>query len=253
MKIVVAYNGSEDARAAIRCAADLARETRAELHLVYAVPAPAIPSLASPKLVEDLMASADAAAKQELAAVTADLIKQGIRASDHTRRWFPVETLIDRAREIGAGLIVIGRRGSSRATQLLIGTTSSELVRLSPVSVLVVPKGAAAHGPVLVGIDGSKPSLHALQVARDVWPDAPLVACHVVSRPQGAIPGIDPSVKLIERQGDPAGELLAELEGGSYRAIAIGPRGLGQLTGLLLGSVSEKILQLARRPVLVAR
>jgi nucleotide-binding universal stress UspA family protein len=253
MKVVVAYNDSEDARAAIRCAADLARETRAELHLAYAVPAPNIPSLASPKLVEDLMASADAAAKQELATVTADLVKQGIRASDHTRRWFPVETLIDRAREVGAELIVIGRRGSSRATQLLIGTISSELVRLAPVSVLVVPKGAAAHGPVLVGVDGSKPSLEALKIARKVWPDAPIVACHVVSRPQGAIPGIDPSIKLIERQGDPAGELLAELESGGYRAIVIGPRGLGQLKGLLLGSVSEKILQLAKHPVLVAR
>jgi nucleotide-binding universal stress UspA family protein len=33
----------------------------------------------------------------------------------------------------------------------------------------------------------------------------------------------------------------------------VGPRGLGPLKGLLLGSVSEKVLQLAKTPVLVAR
>ena len=82
----------------------------------------------------------------------------------------------------GAELIVIGRRGSSRATQLLIGTVSSELVRLSPLSVLVVRKGSTGSGPVLVGIDGSKPSLDALKVARRIWPDAPVVAAAWSSR-----------------------------------------------------------------------
>ena len=55
------------------------------------------------------------------------------------------------------------------------------------------------------------------------------------------------------RDGDPATELLAELRKPASRAVVLGPRGLGQLAGLLLGSVSEKILQLAHKPVLIAR
>jgi nucleotide-binding universal stress UspA family protein len=253
MKIVVAYNDSDDARAAVACATALAGETGAELDLVYAVPAPAVPSHASPKVVEELMAVADAAARKQLDAVVAGLQAKGVRATDHTRRWFPVDTAIDRAKELGADLIVIGRRGSSRATQLLIGTNSSELVRLSPVSVMVVRKGAVGGtGPVLVGIDGSRPSLRALEVARSLWPKAPVVACHVGDAK--ALAGVDRAkVNVIERQGDPAQQLLAELAGGDYRAIVLGPRGLGQLEGLLLGSVTEKVLQLATKPVVVAR
>ena len=253
MKIVVAYNDSEDARAAIACATELARETRAELHLAYAVPAPDIPHHASPKLVEELMALAEAEARKQLSVVTADLAAKGITFTQHTRRWFATETLVDRAKEIGAELIVIGRRGSSRATQLLIGTVSSELVRLSHTSVMVVRKGAAGSGPVLVAVDGSRPSLHALEVARAVWPQTPVVACHVGEKPGASLPALGPGVKVVERHGDPAEQLLAELEGGDYRAIVLGPRGLGPLKGLLLGSVTEKVLQLAKRPVLVAR
>jgi nucleotide-binding universal stress UspA family protein len=35
--------------------------------------------------------------------------------------------------------------------------------------------------------------------------------------------------------------------------IVVGPRGLGRLQGLLLGSVTSKLVQLADRPVLVVR
>jgi nucleotide-binding universal stress UspA family protein len=252
MKIVVAYNDSEDARAAVACGAEIARDAGAELHLAYAVPAPRLPVLVNAKAVEELMGAADAAAKKELAAVAADLSGKGVAVTAHTRRWLAVETVIDRATELGADLIVIGRRGSSRATQLLIGTVSSELVRLAPMSVLVVRKGTTGSGPVLVGVDGSRPSARALEVALSVWPKAKVVACHVGS---GARPAVadHARVTFVEKEGDPAEQLLAELERGDYRAIAVGPRGLGRLRGLLVGSVTEKVLQLAKRPVLVAR
>jgi nucleotide-binding universal stress UspA family protein len=211
------------------------------------------------------MASADAAARKALDAAAARLAAGDIAVKVHTRRGMVVESVLDRAKEVGADLIVVGRRGSARVTQLLLGTASSEIVRLSPISVLVVKAGdVAKEGPVLVGVDGSAPSVRALAVARATFPDAPLVSCHVA--PAGAqgedrVPAdalaaarVDPkSATARTLHGDPAGELLAELSRTPYRAIVLGPRGLGPLKGLLLGSVSEKVLQLARRPVLVAR
>ena len=129
-------------------------------------------------------------------------------------------------------------------------------MRLSPCPVLVVRKGDGRRtAPSWSASTGRSRASTRSQVARDVWPDAPIVACHVVEPPAGRDRGRGStrSIKLIERQGDPAGELLAELERGELPRDRLGPRGLGQLTGLLLGSVTEKILQLARRPVLVAR
>jgi nucleotide-binding universal stress UspA family protein len=142
---------------------------------------------------------------------------------------------------------------------------SSETVRLSPVSVLVVHKDAPSlDGTVLVGVDGSNHGERALAVARATLPDAPLVACHVAHGDAGKADSILNSsiaaAKLDQKTvtartlvGDPAAVLLQELAKPGVGAIVLGPRGLGALKELLLGSVTEKVLQLAKKPVLVAR
>ncbi len=49
--------------------------------------------------------------------------------------------------------------------------------------------------------------------------------------------------------GNPAGELVDRSEG--YELIVLGSRGLGGLSGLLLGSVTHKVVQHARCPVTI--
>jgi nucleotide-binding universal stress UspA family protein len=265
MNIVVAFNDSEDARAAVAWAGDIAQHARGEVHVVYSVPAPAIPAFASGHLVEQLMTGATTEAKKPLDAVIAELKARGVAAHAHVRRWLAVDSIIEKAREVGAELIVVGRRGSSRVTQLLIGTISSEVVRLAPVSVLVARKDDPTRHAreVLVAVDGSEHSIKAIRIARSTFPDAALVLAHVgaregegteVLRKAAASAGVDPkTADLRALHGDAAGALLHELSKGEYRAIVLGPRGLGALAGLLLGSVTEKVLQLAQKPVLVAR
>jgi len=265
MKIVVAYNESEDARAAVGCAAEIARRSGGSVDLVYAVPAPAIPSFAKPAIVDELMSSAEAAARKLVEGEAARLAARGVQATAHVRRWLAPDTVIDRAKSLGADLVVVGRRGSSRLTQLMIGTVSSEIVRLSPVSVLVVRKDDVLHeSKVLVAVDGSPHGVRALVVARATFPGSPLVACHVAhdggKDPNAVVAEsitaarLDPkSVTTRLLRGHPAAGLLAELAKEDSDAIVLGPRGLNLLEGLLLGSVTEKVLQLAKKPVLVAR
>lgn len=263
MNIVVAFNESEDARAALAWGAEIARHAKAEVHVVHAVPNPSVPSHSSAHAIEELMTAATEAARKRIDAEVAALRARNIAAEAHVGRWLVVDGVIDIAKKTGAGVIVVGRRGSSRASEILIGTISSEIVRLAPTSVLVVPRGAApASGDrVLVAVDGSAPSLKALQVARKVFPDAPLVAMSVANALAGAIElhraveqaRLDVAVEEKHRSGDPAAELLAESGDGRYQAIVLGPRGMGMLKGLLLGSVSEKVVQLAKVPVLIAR
>jgi nucleotide-binding universal stress UspA family protein len=51
--------------------------------------------------------------------------------------------------------------------------------------------------------------------------------------------------------GEPAAQILAAANVGQVDIIVLGSRGHGRLAGLLLGSVTQKVVALARCPVLV--
>jgi nucleotide-binding universal stress UspA family protein len=57
----------------------------------------------------------------------------------------------------------------------------------------------------------------------------------------------------VYRRGDPAGEIIKAAQEHKVDFIVMGSRGLGQFGGLILGSVSERVLHGATTPVLVVR
>ena len=59
------------------------------------------------------------------------------------------------------------------------------------------------------------------------------------------------SVEPIVEVGDPAGVIVSMPRARSADLVVIGRRGRGTLAGLLLGSVSNKVVQLAHAPCLV--
>jgi nucleotide-binding universal stress UspA family protein len=68
-----------------------------------------------------------------------------------------------------------------------------------------------------------------------------------------ALGGIESPVSRVYRQGDPAGEIIKAAAEHKADLIIMGSRGLGQIGGLILGSVSERVLHGARIPVLIVR
>ena len=63
--------------------------------------------------------------------------------------------------------------------------------------------------------------------------------------------GVDANAEIL--QGPPAEAILAVAENRGCDLIVMGTRGYGQLAGMLLGSVSHKVLANATLPVLVVR
>jgi len=57
-------------------------------------------------------------------------------------------------------------------------------------------------------------------------------------------------VRMITRTGHPAGEILEEAKDG-YDLIVIGSRGLGEIRGFVMGSVSDRVTHHARCTVMV--
>ena len=58
-------------------------------------------------------------------------------------------------------------------------------------------------------------------------------------------------VEALVEDGDPASIIIDMARARKADLIVLGRRGLGGLTGLLLGSVSHKVLQMADRPCLI--
>jgi nucleotide-binding universal stress UspA family protein len=139
---------------------------------------------------------------------------------------------------------------------------------------------AAPAGAIVVGVDGSKPSLDALRWAgrQAELTGAPLVAVIAWHYPMAywtpAVPeGVDFAGdakraldKAIEEafDGKPPVEITATVVEGSpafalislaakAELIVVGSRGHGAFSGMLLGSVSEHVVTNADVPVVVVR
>lgn len=119
--------------------------------------------------------------------------------------------------------------------------------------------------PLVVGIDGSPASLEAVDWAADeaLWHDVPLHLLHAVVTDHGTA---DLAAVASERarKSAPAVRLSSEVvyeeaasalvgRGRNAYALVLGSRGLGDLAGLLLGSVSLAVAAHADCPVVVVR
>lgn len=91
----------------------------------------------------------------------------------------PAQAIIGLADEIDAGLIVIGPARQGGVSEFLLGTTTDNIIRHAGRPVLVVKN--RPHTPyrrMVVATDFSAPSLHALQMAGQMFPDAAIDLVH---------------------------------------------------------------------------
>ncbi|MFG3643903.1 universal stress protein [Micromonospora sp. NPDC047762] len=183
-----------------------------------------------------------------------------------------------------AALIVLGDRGLGGFSALLVGSVAVQVAAYADCPVLVARGTQRPDEPVLVAVDGSDASRLAADFAAEtaVSLGVPLMAVHAYRHPGSSGPGdMQPLVydeaKLRGEQermlagwltgfteahqglrltcqvahGRP-GTALAEASRSAQLAV-VGGRGRGEVTGLLLGSVSQSMLHHAQCPVVVVR
>ncbi|SCL53672.1 Nucleotide-binding universal stress protein, UspA family [Micromonospora chersina] len=195
----------------------------------------------------------------------------------------PGATLVEESRR--AELVVVGSRGVGGFAGLLLGSVSNQVAQHAHCPVLVVrpaEQPIPVRGPVLVGVDGSEVAGHAVRLAADeaVRRDADLVLVHVRTPERGAVApdaaaeataagqaesaellagaaarirADHPVLSVVERPVVGASPEQALIEAsGEAALVVVGSRGRGGFAGLLLGSVSQALVQHAHCPVLVA-
>ncbi len=142
-RILVPVDGSDCADRGLSEAMALARLTGARIRLVHVIDEPlvAIGADVAAGAAEDLVAIAREAARRVLADATEKVRLAGIRVSDVLLDSFDgrlCDLVVNAVKVWSADLVVIGTHGRRGVGRLLLGSDAEQILRLSPVPVLLV-------------------------------------------------------------------------------------------------------------------
>lgn len=272
-RVVVGCDGSEASAAALRWAAEHALPRRWRLEVVHAAPLwlydARDPDHRERRVAPELV---DAAARLVQAEYPSLEVTTHVDVSPTAR------LLLHRAE--GAVALVVGAHGRGGFPGMHLGSVGAQVAAHAPCPVVVV-RDPAGRG-VVVGVDGSEASAPAVGFAFEeaAAQDEPLTAVHAWL-PAYAAMGDVPFYDQVRPPDDELAALLSEGIAGwrekfpevevrqvvrslhpvaalveastDARLVAVGSRGRGGFTGLLLGSVSRSVLQHARCSVAVVR
>jgi nucleotide-binding universal stress UspA family protein len=141
-QILLAVDGSDEAKQATQAATELSRETGSEVHLVYVLPTPAQligHHLYSDEIRESLIGGAERDAETFLKEQAEKISSDGGKVAEtHFRSGDPDKEILRAAEALGVGLIVIGSRGLGAVSRALMGSVSDSVVRHAHCPVFVV-------------------------------------------------------------------------------------------------------------------
>lgn len=289
MKILIAYDGSDCAKAALD---DLRRAglPQAVEALVISVeefvpmwPPPGALAVTAPtSFVSNLVAE-----KRKLALAAGEWLQQVFptwKINAEAAMGSPATTLLEKAEEWQADLIVAGSHGRSALGRLILGSVSQKIVTEAHCSVRVA-RGRAVdvRSPVrlVIGIDGSPGAEAAVQaIAARAWPTGS--KAHVVTAVDYTIEEVIEYVEAVNhhgwswlqetlaaaektllaagltvtpyiKKGDPKHVLVQEAEDWEADCIFVGARSLSRLERFRLGSISAAVTARAHCSVEVVR
>jgi len=256
----------------LAAAAELARWTGAELHLVHAMEFP--PLFAAPGVELDAPPASElyvSRQRAELEAV-ARRVPGGETAACHVVVGRPAKMLTQAAEQLGAGLVIVGAAHRGLRDRGFLGTTAQRVLRSAATPVLVVRRplhrplqrvllttelsdlSAAVHERAVDTIEhlfGGDPEAARSMVVMAlpfVPPPLPhdtmdraaragLEAFVRARRPRG------PEVEPVVRSGPPAVAIVAEAEEWDADLLVVGTHARGWAGRLMLGSVAEAVLR----------
>jgi nucleotide-binding universal stress UspA family protein len=275
-KIIVGFDGSDEARDGLRLGRSLATATGAQL--IVASASDVIPT--SPRVDLSILEDryfADVFAKAEDELGSSNFERRVLRELSAPR------ALVGLAEGEGADLIVVGSAHRGTVGRVLLGTVGERLLYGAPCAVAVAPRGYAGNeqlGSGIIGVayDGNEESRLALSgaialvtllggelrvitavpdVAALVVPEISLddyredLRRHYRMVQEQAVREIGEAVRAtaVLEDGEPAEAITGNAV--DLDLLVIGSRGYGPIRRTLLGGVSAKIMRTAPCPVIV--
>jgi nucleotide-binding universal stress UspA family protein len=287
-KILCPVDFSLGSQQAMLLAIRLANESDAELVLTHVWYMPPLAYAEDPPFPPDTIQAMIQDEERGLAAAEAEASRLGAtRVTTKFLTGVPWDQIVEVLRGDAAfGLAVMGTQGRTGLDRVLLGSVTEKVIRHAPCPVLAVPARGlvSAFNHVLCPVDFSESSRQAVALAAELAAPrgAGITLLHVVEVPvtysgeprvEGFVEDLDKrSARLLEewardlrtkvsvpvatrsRIGNPGAQTLAVLDDDkTYDLVVMGSHGRTGLRRVLLGSVAEKVVRHAARPVLIAR
>lgn len=264
--VIVASDGSEYSEGAVREAIQWSKSYDSVLYAVCTAQV----TLGQLEYAADVVSEIDKAARQTCEAIEARAQAEGIKCEAIVHEGEePYEHIVGEARRLNADAIVIGRRGRRGLMKLLMGSVTHLVIGHAPCNVFVVPRaGQLAAKRILVASDGSQYSDKAVResVGLAKLTKGSLVACSVVhgdvdeaaannniSKVKEIADAEGLAVETVVRQGVAYQEIVNAAKQHEADTIVLGTHGRTGIITLHMGSVTERVVGLSDRAVMVVR
>ncbi len=137
--ILVPIDFSAHSTRALKTAIGLAKTFNAEIHLLHAYHLPVSITLPDAVVVpQSFWDSVRDAAARKLEKSYETVTAEGVQCKSHLTAQIPSAAIVETARQVGAGLIVMGTRGLSGLKHVLLGSVAERTVRAAPCPVMTV-------------------------------------------------------------------------------------------------------------------
>ena len=143
-KLLIASDGSDQARRAVQHALALAKQLGASVHAVFVVDTRSLAAAQSmvgattPAYYISLLDEWRKAGEAALADVVAEGMKHGVPVSHQIVEGTPAQGVLEAAKKVGADLVVMGTHGRTSLGAFFLGSTAQALVHHATTPVLLV-------------------------------------------------------------------------------------------------------------------
>jgi nucleotide-binding universal stress UspA family protein len=267
-KLLVCTDSSPSSSGVINAGLEAARLTSARLRLLEVVMTPLYPDQLPASLAQ--MRAREQEVRARLEQYQASAAEAGVDLEVRVRTGATAYAgILEEAETDQPGLIVMGRKGSTRLSRLLMGSVTERVIGLSGCSVLIVPREAVLNVKrILLAHDGSeygeaawrevihlaklaKSEVVAVSVARD---DRREIECKLAlqhleaSADRHGIP-----LQSVFLKGRPFEKIVETAREEQAGLVAMGSHGRTGFARLVMGSVAERVIGTVECPVLVVK
>ena len=272
-KIIITTDFSETSLLAIKHGAFLAQYTKGEIYLVHIITKHWEKfNVFTPSITIDNIEKASDTVQKKLEELASDIKKEyGVNVTTVVNSGNPTTEIVKFAKEISAGLVVMGTHGYSSWEDLTIGSNALKVLTKSPCPVLTMSEHADKFGykKIILPIDTSEHSRHKVVLTLELAKQFTAHVCAVglladdeaSKKPAMEVmlhqvevaakdKGVTCSTELVENVKNRAVATVNYCEKNSGDLIVIMTDQDAELSGFFLGPYSLQVIHHSKVPVL---